>query len=167
MSRFTVTLNKLRWVANYENNRWFLVLQAAKSEGNGLTELLVASNTVAKRFGQPSLYTLQNQPSKPMMTGGNLVTGSLNGATRGAPRNSGVNKPGLPLAPGEDMSDHFHVSIGWTLQRPHETSPSPTIGDYDSEKLELEVNGIKVKVGNGIVVMPLKSKIDRNVIIES
>ncbi|KAL8639324.1 MAG: hypothetical protein Q9228_003630 [Teloschistes exilis] len=149
---FTVTLEKLHWVANYENNRWFLVLQAAKPEYNGLAELLVASNTVAKRFGQPSLYSPEKQSSPPMMTSGKFAMGSLNGAARAAPRDSGVDNSTFPLTPGEDMSDHFHVSIGWTLERPHETSGSSgssTMDGCDSEKLELEVHGIKVKIGNG------------------
>lgn len=165
-----MTLNKLRWAPNHEKNRWFLVLQAAKPECNGLAELLVASNTVAKRFGQPSLYRPEKQSSTPMMTDGKFAMGSLNGAARAAPRNSGVDNSKFPLTPGEDMSDHFHVSIGWTLERPHETSGSwgsSTMDGCDSGKLELEVHGIKVKIGNGIVVIPLKSKIDRNVIIES
>lgn len=165
--RFTVTLNTLHWVPNYENNRWFLVLQAIKPAGNGLTKLLVASNTVAKRFGQPSLYTPQNQPSKPLTTGGKLAVDSFNGAMRAAPRCSEAHDPKYPLATGEDLSDHFHVSIGWTLERPHETSPSSILNENQLERLELGVHGIKAKIGNSVVVIPLKSKtIDRKFIIE-
>ncbi|KAL8661601.1 MAG: hypothetical protein Q9202_005429 [Teloschistes flavicans] len=145
---FAVTLNKLHWVPNYENNRWFLVLQAIKPAGNGLTKLLVASNTVAKRFGQSSLYTPQNQPSKPLTTGGKLAVDRFNGAMRAAPRCSEAHDPNNPLATGEDLSDHFHVSIGWTLERPHETSASSILNENQLERLELGVHGIKAKIGN-------------------
>lgn len=61
----------------------------------------------------------------------------------------------------EDASDHFHISIGWTLEKPYEDSLDAADVGIDEQlmmKLRVAVRTVKVKVGNGIVAIPLWAK---------
>ncbi|KAL8741267.1 MAG: hypothetical protein Q9184_008406, partial [Pyrenodesmia sp. 2 TL-2023] len=66
-----------------------------------------------------------------------------------------------PSETDEDASAHFHVSIGWTLEKPlqgrSEEATVDVLGQASLD-LELRVQTMKVKVGNGIVVIPLLTK---------
>lgn len=60
----------------------------------------------------------------------------------------------------EDVSDHFHVSIGWTLEEPPVDllgTIAATVGLQAKAKLELGIDTVKAKIGNGVVVIPLAS----------
>ena len=59
------------------------------------------------------------------------------------------------------MSSSFHISIGWTLDDPTQDMRQilNTTG-IKFEAIKVEVNTVKVKVGNGITAISLASKID-------
>lgn len=155
-------MRTLGWVTNYEHNRWFLVLRAQKPSGDELNRLLTASNQVAQRYGQPPLYVQQQQSLVPPNTVG-LKT-RQQGLSRG-------NRARIPVAQSrvsprpstriEDASEHFHISIGWSLEKPFEDSSTEAaveFGEDEMEKLGVAIQAVKVKVGNGIVSIPLGAK---------
>ncbi|KAL8729194.1 MAG: hypothetical protein Q9181_005092 [Wetmoreana brouardii] len=153
---FSVTFNDLRWVPNYENNRWFLVLPIAKPPGDGLNKLLASLNTVAETFGQPALYV---QGIKPSVAGKGRESARLDKGPEAATPNRRLGGAGNQTL--EDMSVCFHVSIGWTLERPPETAFNRTVAVYDKRegvKLELAIQTVKAKIGNAIMVLPLASR---------
>ena len=69
----------------------------------------------------------------------------------------------------EDIVTAFHVSIGWALKAPEEGASEKlkNLG-ADSKGFEIRVDNVKVKMGNGISVIPLTENRDSsNGIIES
>lgn len=88
----------LKWVPNYERNRWFLVLGIKKPAHDELNRLLSACNEAAQKSGHPALYS---------------------GGKGDGPMES--NSP-TAYSPNEhdksDRSDMFHVSIAWNLAEP-------------------------------------------------
>ena len=147
----------LEWVANYENTRWFLVLKLEKPFQDDLNKLLQISNQAVTGFGQPSLYTdsLQSFPdSQPRkrQAGNRGRSKEITGAA----------------ASYTDMSSSFHISIGWTLdassQDLRERLNNTAI---DFQGITIDINTVKVKIGNGITALSLARKIDTvNKIIE-
>lgn len=53
---FTLETTGLAWVANFEKNRYFLVLKLTKPANNDLNKLLLACNTCAKKRKLALLY---------------------------------------------------------------------------------------------------------------
>ncbi|KAL8781091.1 MAG: hypothetical protein Q9213_006173 [Squamulea squamosa] len=151
---FTVASDGLRWVANHENNRWFLVVHIKKPPGDELNKLLRASNGVARRHGQPSLYVPQDALRAPVAVHGKYHTSWK--------RRISVADPLKPEADDfgnastwqeEDMSAYFHLSIGWTLEEPAESRNeiSACLSSQIATKLELAIESVKAKIGNSVV----------------
>jgi hypothetical protein len=88
----------LKWVSNFERNRWFLVLGIKKPAHDELNKLLNASNEAVQRCGHSALYS-----------GG---------------KGDGPMEANLPIASPQagndktDRSENFHVSIAWNLAEP-------------------------------------------------
>ncbi|KAL8679150.1 MAG: hypothetical protein Q9186_004541 [Xanthomendoza sp. 1 TL-2023] len=115
---FSVTPDDLGWVANDEKNRWFLVVNVKKPTGDELNKLLKVSNRVVYSYGQPPLYTMQEEsnprvamhteyPRAGKRSGGKVVSSHYQTDVAKDPSNM-----------YKDMSAHFHVSIAWTLEEP-------------------------------------------------
>lgn len=151
----------LEWVANYENTRWFLVLKLEKPPQDDLNKLLQFSNQTATAFGQPLLYTdsLQSLPdaqSRKRQAGNRGRSKEITGAAASSFMNN------------TDVSSSFHISIGWTLdastQNVRERLNSTSM---DIQGITIDINTVKVKIGNGITAISLARKIEAaNKIIE-
>lgn len=148
-------------MANYERNRWFLVVRVKKPPGDQLNKLLQASNLAAQTLNQPRLYVTQDSPAAPVAK--NMRRSSAN-KQRGSKAKSVTFEEQVVEKSGsqsheEDMSDRFHISIGWTLQNPEGKSGEVVgdVGTNSSIELEIPIETVKVKIGNGIVVLPLAS----------
>ncbi|CAL8575144.1 poly(U)-specific 3'-to-5' RNA exonuclease [Xanthoria parietina] len=157
---FTMTADDLRWVANYEGNRWFLIVHVKKPPGDPMNKLLRASNRVAQNLKQPRLYVRQASSAAPVAM---HKRHSPLKKHRGSQPSFSYSKgyvEGQDSRAYEDMSDHFHISIGWTLEDPrdHSGMDSMGIGSQGPMKLELVIETVKAKIGNAIVVVPLGSK---------
>ncbi|KAL8870059.1 MAG: hypothetical protein Q9215_004325 [Flavoplaca cf. flavocitrina] len=158
---FTVGLGSLHWVANYEKNRWFLVVRVKKPPGDQLNKLLQASNQAAQTLDQPCLYVAQESPAAPVAKNRRRSSPNERRGNKAKPiifKEHMVEKSGSHSH--EDMSAHFHISIGWTLQNPEEKS-GEVEGDFGTQssiEIDIPIETVKVKIGNGIVVLPLASK---------
>lgn len=152
-------MRDLEWVVNYEKTRWFLVLKLERAPQDGLNKLLHVSNQTVTSFGQAPLYTNSledshsGQPRKRQAANasgpkGNRVTAS-----------SSMNQS--RVSSNIDMSSNFHVSIGWTLSVPTQglNEKLNTTG-INLQALKVDVNTIKIKIGNAITAVSLETKID-------
>ena len=150
----------LEWVANYEKTRWFLVLKLEKAPQNGLNKLLHVSNQTVTNFGQAPLYTNMLQDSH------DGQSRKRQAANRGRSKetmrvtaSSSMSHSGL--SNDNDMSSSFHVSIGWTLGDPtQDVNERLNTNGIDFHNLKVDVNTVKVKIGNGITAVSLALKID-------
>lgn len=157
----------LEWVANYEKTRWFLVLKLERAPQNGLNKLLHLSNQTVADLGQPPLYTDLAQYSADGQTRKRQAGGrGRSKETTGAVASSSLSRsePSTKI----DFSSSFHVSIGWTLGVPAQgLRERLNATGIESQALTVDVNTVKVKVGNGITAISLATKIDSsNKIIE-
>ncbi|KAM0804110.1 U6 snRNA phosphodiesterase Usb1 [Usnea florida] len=164
---FTVTVKGLEWVANYENTRWFLVLKLEKPPQDDLNKLLQFSNQNVTAFGQPPLYTDSLQPlpdaqSRKRQAGNRGRSKEMTGAAA----SSFMNSSGSISYP--DVSSSFHISIGWTLDAPtQDLRERLNSTDIDLQGITIDINTVKVKIGNGITAISLANKIETtNRIIE-
>ena len=164
---FTVVVKGLEWVANYESTRWFLVLKLEKPPQDDLNKLLQFSNQTATAFGQPPLYTdsLQSLPdvqSRKRQAGNRGRSKEITGAAA----SSFMNRSGSINY--TDVSSSFHISIGWTLDAPTQDLRERLNGTgMDYQGITVDINTVKVKIGNGITAISLARKIETaNRIIE-
>ncbi|KAL6715973.1 poly(U)-specific 3'-to-5' RNA exonuclease [Lecanora helva] len=154
ISPFKIPVVGYHWVSNYEKNRWFLVLKLAKPAGNELNKLLRIPNEVCESFDQPPLYARPRVSNRERNK--RRVEVEKLEASGGA-----VDKH-------DDASDAFHVSIAWMLHPPKQILvDGAEKTSFDMQGIEIDVQVVKLKMGNQIISIPLGSKIDSlNKIIE-
>ena len=156
----------LEWVANYEQTRWFLVLKLERAPQNGLNKLLHLSNQTVVSFGQPPLYTDLLQYS----ASGQSRKRQAGNEYRWKETRAAASSFVIPSGPSHDidLSSNLHISIGWTLGAPTERLRERlNCTGVDFQTLKIDVNTVKVKIGNGITAVSLSTKIDSaNKIIE-
>ncbi|KAI5284596.1 poly(U)-specific 3'-to-5' RNA exonuclease [Ascosphaera aggregata] len=136
---FAVSANSLRWVSNYENTRWFLVLGVGRPRNDELNRLLRLSNSIVKQYAQPSLYEEET-----------AATGSI-GDTQ--PNLDSKRKRDILHCPkAADYTDHFHVSIAWTLQKPSDLGKErlSTVDIEAIKNIEISFSCAKARIGNNI-----------------
>jgi hypothetical protein len=135
----------LKWVPNFERNRWFLVLSIEKPVQDELNRLLSACNEATGRCGHHGLY----------------VGGHGDGPTENnTPRDESKRRKSQQHE-GEivDRSDRFHISIAWNLEEPDSnwTSLIKTIdvSKYlESPRASFDV--VKARIGNMVHNIDLK-----------
>lgn len=158
---------RLDWVSNYEGTRWFLVLRLAKPAEDALNQLLHISNKLVGSFGQPVLYAEAADYTGHRSEGRARIT-SMRGRSGASARRAITPNRQLSSIPKErDLSEHFHVSIGWTLQRPSEEMMTrlSTINESDGVMKDIKIlsvrfNSVKLKIGNTVkdVALPVKAE---------
>ena len=159
--RFEVSVTGFDWTANYERTRWFLVMRLDRAPRDGLNELLRMSNTIAQRFGQPTLYT-DTQPSRathPMYPQGHEKPRKDSIKPDAAASTDSLSH--MEPANYVEASASFHISIGWTLTTPSDSlSEKLKHASHDFQRMKISVDAVKVRIGNSITSIPLASKID-------
>ncbi|KAF9699506.1 hypothetical protein EKO04_002274 [Ascochyta lentis] len=128
---FHFEFRSLKWVPNFERNRWFLVLGIKKPARDELNKLLRTCNEAAQKSGHPALYS------------GGKGDGPME-----------INSPtaGWQVKHDEtDRSENFHISIAWNLTEPDPDLvtlvQSIDVGRYiRSPQASFEV--VKARVGN-------------------
>jgi hypothetical protein len=131
---FDFEFRNLKWVSNFERNRWFLVLGIEKPAQNELNRILIACNKAAKTSGYPALYS-GGQGDGPMES--NTPTDRL--------------KKSQDAQDEIDCTDYFHISLAWNL-----TEPDPEwvslVQNIDVRKHiqspEASFDVVKARVGN-------------------
>lgn len=159
--RFEASVTGFDWTANYEMTRWFLVMRLHRAPQDGLNELLRTSNTVVQKFGQPTLYTdsQSSRAAHPMDPQGHKKP--QKGSKKPGSASSKNYLSHMELAKYLDASASFHVSIGWTLTTPSESlSEKLDHASQDFQAMKININSVKVKIGNSITSIPLASKVD-------
>ncbi|KAJ9657940.1 poly(U)-specific 3'-to-5' RNA exonuclease [Neophaeococcomyces mojaviensis] len=130
LSTFKAVSSGLRWVSNFDQSRYFLILILAQPQNDELNILLKRCNEVCRTFDLPELY-IQDR----------LV---------------GVSKhtdPGImsskPLLKSEVAHDKFHISIAWTLAPPNDGFEDNLV-KFDSVDIEVSFNSLYIKIGNTV-----------------
>jgi 2'-5' RNA ligase len=142
---FCVRFSRLKWVPNFERNRWFLVLGIEKPAQDELNRLLEACNEAAEKCGYPGLYTggIGDGPTEDNTT-------STNSGKRMKSTHEGfgdkVERPACV-----DYTGNFHVSIAWNLVEPNPEwmtlVQSIDVADYAGLAMT-SFDAVKAKVGN-------------------
>ncbi|KAL9101563.1 MAG: hypothetical protein Q9163_003192 [Psora crenata] len=150
---FQVSTAGLDWVANHDHSRWFLVFRLNRAPNDSLNKLLRMANETAANFGQPALYECsvdgQNRHRKHKRPKGALQGQSARGIATGQTETGQASK--------EDLSDHFHLSVAWTLGCPSER---PRVADIGKQVCLLDVSTVKVKIGNSVHAVALSPRRD-------
>jgi hypothetical protein len=135
----------LKWVPNFERNRWFLVLSIEKPAQDELNRLLNACNEATGRRGHPGLY----------------VGGHGDGPMENNTPHDAFKRRKSEQHDGEDVdrSDRFHISIAWNLEEP-DPSCTPLIKNIDVSKYiqppEASFDVVKARIGNVVHSIDLK-----------
>ena len=171
-SGFSVQPRDCHWVSNLEQTRWFLALRIQRPGNDVLNKLLAEMNAVAKGMRQQTLYAktedvklsanddckISRREDKGKR---GVSSGAGHASSAASERNAGLF----------DFSDHFHLSLAWTTERPPPL-PSETKDEHCSNEggtkpqeyeralarvktLQVSFSELKVKIGNNITPLPL------------
>ncbi|CAI6280630.1 unnamed protein product [Periconia digitata] len=139
---FSLRVSKLKWVPNFERNRWFLVLVLQKPPQNELNRLLDSCNQATCQTGHPGLY-VGGRGDGPMPH--NTAHNQSNSLTGKSCDNTPTN--------GVDRTENFHVSVAWNLAEP-DADLIQLVEDLDVSKyvatLQPAFDAVKVKIGNSV-----------------
>lgn len=143
VNAFTVQFSGLKWVPNFERNRWFLVLSIKKPPKDELNRILDACNKAAKTCGHHELYTgshgdgIQQEKAQDVSS-----------------RNSGTGDKDVI-----DHSAYFHISIAWNLAEPR-IDWIDMIQEIDANdhlrSLKIQFDAVKARIGNNVHSVALK-----------
>jgi hypothetical protein len=147
VSSFGFKFQGLKWVPNFERNRWFLVLGIKRPEHDELNTLLRACNQAASNTGHPGLYT------------GGAGDGPMEDVDhKHGPKRRKVDK-NEPQT--HDYSQYFHVSIAWNLAEP-DAEWTALVQSIDASEYiqspDAVFDSVKVRVGNAVHNIPLAPK---------
>lgn len=160
--RFEVSFTSLDWVPNNGKTRWFLVSRLEKPTDDGLNRMLRISNHVLGSFGQPPLYAEREPEVRPSVRD--------DGSRRGLHGNQDTRSEGrfhkqpsnlVSKKDDPDLSSHFHISTGWSLEKPPaevlELTRTADLSVLLSIKVRFEA--VKLKIGNAVTVVPLPREV--------
>ncbi|KAG4440967.1 hypothetical protein IFR05_003531 [Cadophora sp. M221] len=155
---FDITFTGLKWVANFEKTRWFLVLSIPKPESDGLNKILFVCNSIVKQYGQPPLYP--KPPTGPSIYARKKQQRRQSQENRETP--SDKSHTNLDWSEIQDATDAFHISLAWTLQDPSqellELTESVAKDHLNRlQNIEVSVKEIKCKVGNVVTSISLRT----------
>ncbi|KAJ5664626.1 hypothetical protein N7462_011439 [Penicillium macrosclerotiorum] len=124
-------ISPLKWVANHERTRWFLVLHVARPASDGLNRLLELSNRALAQYDQPPLYATPHKVRQSRVS-----MASAHG----------------DMQPVADFSDCFHISLAWSLVGPSLADAQRVAGiDLGSVRgLRVRFDSVKAKIGNQV-----------------
>ncbi|KAL8993994.1 MAG: hypothetical protein Q9169_005925 [Polycauliona sp. 2 TL-2023] len=116
-----------------------------------------SSNRVAHHFNQPCLYVPKASAAAPAAAHRIYSSSKKNGRNKGTGSHGEMDREMSFPSMGEDMSDHFHISLGWTLEKPEGDScqADVDIGSRGTIELEFSVETIKAKWNGFVELLPL------------
>ncbi|RMZ66754.1 hypothetical protein GMOD_00002118 [Pyrenophora seminiperda CCB06] len=144
---FNVEFRNLKWVPNFERNRWFLVLSIKRPGQDELNRLLHACNEAAQTSGHPGLYTGAEGD-------GPMEDTDLNDNLK----RRKVDKIDLRHL---DLSKYFHVTIAWNLTEP-DTAWTTLVQQLDTtafiQSPEATFDTVKVRIGSAVHNIALSTR---------
>jgi hypothetical protein len=138
---FNFEFHSLKWVPNFQRNRWFLVLGIKRPAHDELNRLLCACNEAAQKCGHPALYS------------GGKGDGPMEAS-------SPTVRP-QSVSDSADRSENFHVSIAWNLTEPASEWVSLVQGMDVSSHIrspQASFDVVKARVGNTVHNFDLGSR---------
>ena len=147
---FNVRFTALKWVSNYERNRWFLVLGMEKPAQDELNRLLHSCNDAAQECGHAPLY-IGGRGDGPMEA--KLHSDVANEKPK---RQKSVPTKEADVA--LDRTQNYHVSIAWNLEEP---APEwiALVQSIDVSKFvtspQASFESVKAKIGNAVTNIAL------------
>ncbi|KAI9806916.1 MAG: poly(U)-specific 3'-to-5' RNA exonuclease [Piccolia ochrophora] len=166
---FSISFCSLDWVANFEQTRWFLVLRLATPSPPALNRLLRLSNRTVEAFGQLPLYANPQSTTSASIPAGKGHRGGSKGGQRGGHWRDYSFKTTTSSEKDRDASDKFHVSIGWSLEKP----TADLVAIISSQKLftlmkpvtqevQVDFQSIKLKMGNAVTNLPFSTQVEES-----
>lgn len=142
---FQLSLTNLKWVSNYEHNRWFLMLGVARPPGDELNRLLKTCNQVCEAFNQPTLYSRADEPPP----------------AKKRRRSKEVARGDPP-----DLTDSFHISLAWNIEgssfefeKRYESAEVKKIMETSIGSLQIHVDTVRLKIGNAVTSISLHNRV--------
>lgn len=131
-----------------------------RPDGDELNKLLEATNLIASRFDQPTLYTDSNQPSSQAYSQTRTRPNVGKNEKEADRAISNADEPKARREASTDLSSHCHVSIAWTLSQPLEGMKRRTDNFMVGREMgnDLNIDAVKVKVGNAVTSIQLSTK---------
>lgn len=147
---FNFNFQSLKWVPNYDRNRWFLVLGIVQPPQDELNRLLNACNEATVSCGHPGLYT-GGHGDGPM---------EKNAANSSSKRRKSEQTENILI----DRSEYFHISIAWNLEEPDADWIS-LVRDIDVKKYvqqpQAAFSAVKARIGNVVHNLDLRERRSR------
>ncbi|KAE8822795.1 hypothetical protein PTNB85_09022 [Pyrenophora teres f. teres] len=144
---FSFGFRNLKWVPNFERNRWFLVLSIERPANDELNHLLHACNEAARSSGHPGLYT-GTEGDGPMEDHESNDSLKRRKVDKNEPRRL-------------DFSKYFHVTIAWNLEEP-DTEWTKLVEQLDTttfiQSPEAEFDTVKVRIGSAVHNIALSTR---------
>lgn len=142
---FTAQFTRLKWVPNFDQTRWFLVLGLQKPTHDEFNRLLNACNEAAHRCGHSGLYQ------------GGKGDGPMEDCSSRSSAEKTRAQEGSNICDGHprcvDNTDRFHISIAWNLVQP-DPAWIALVTNIDVTSvvgpIEIAFDVVKAKVGNTI-----------------
>lgn len=162
MRPFNVRFTGLKWVPNYDRNRWFLVLGIEKPAQDELNRLLCACNDAAEKCGHPPLY-VGGKGDGPMETNSASEVASKKRKMKTVSNADAEEQTESSI----DRTQNYHVSIAWNLEEPTsewiDLAQNVHVSDFVAPP-QAPFESVKAKIGNSIhniELNPRKTNIGR------
>ncbi|KAF2013438.1 hypothetical protein BU24DRAFT_350263 [Aaosphaeria arxii CBS 175.79] len=147
---FEVEFTSLKWVPNFQRNRWFLVLGTARPPNDELNRLLAACNAAAQQEGHQGLYTSSGGKGEGPMQEDDTT-----------PPAKRIKSNRQPPSDPDDRTQNFHISIAWNLAEPDALwrdlvggiDVRATLGSRPAAAAPFDA--VKARVGNAVHSLPL------------
>ncbi|ORY19453.1 hypothetical protein BCR34DRAFT_595419 [Clohesyomyces aquaticus] len=152
---FKVHFTNLKWVPNFERNRWFLVLCIAKPLQDELNRILEACNDAAEKHKHPRLYDGGQGEVEPMQR-----SPSGNATKRRKSMSKAIVFTKTRVV-SLDRTDMFHISIAWNLEEPAQEWTDLVQSLAPEQELrppDTLFHVVKVRIGNIVHTIELGSK---------
>jgi hypothetical protein len=142
---FHIQFGSLKWVSNFQRNRWFLVLGIAKPVQDELNRLLRACNSAAEQCGHPGLY-IGGKGDGPMKD--NELQSNTTKRRKSAHHGDDNEDAAGPSA---DRTENFHISIAWNLEEPDPVWVALVQSIDVTKHIKVSIapfDAVKAKIGN-------------------
>lgn len=152
---FSIQFATLKWVSNFQRNRWFLVLGIARPAQDEMNRLLGACNNAADKCGHPGLY-VGGRGDGPMED--NELRHNATKRRKSTQAQAETDKTSNESI---DRTENFHVSIAWNLVKP-DPEWIALLENIDVNKHlhapEAPFGAVKAKIGNAVHNIELGSR---------